>query len=192
VQLNGTRLKSALAPASWFPKGFTIDPGGERDSGEAGRPERPAAFGKLPCSRLNGTAWIDLSGVAATAFAQNDFVNPAGGQYIQEVDGYVGSAAQQVMANLAASAKRCASFHDDQTGATVKVSAAKGPQLGDASLAITLHGSNWAGDMTLQAVRVGTHVVTVAYSSATGTSRAQATKLTTAVVGQLKKALTAG
>ena len=48
--LTGTQLKALLAPASWFPSGFQLDPNGSVDTGSAYQPPSPA--GKLTCSRL--------------------------------------------------------------------------------------------------------------------------------------------
>jgi len=62
-----------------------------------------------------------------------------------------------------------------------------GPQLGDDALTITLQDPRWGGDVTLEAVRVGTAVITVYFSAASGTSQAQATRLAAVVTANLKK-----
>ena len=183
--LNGTQLKHLLAPASWFPPGFKPDPSGSVDTGNSGLAAPPPAH--LPCHRLDGTSWVDLSGVGALSFAQSDYINQGAGEYAQEIDEYQGTRAQAVMTGLRALRSTCPSFADTQIGGTVTVKFRKGPQLGDDALTITLTNPHWAGDTTLEAVRTGTAVITVLYSSASGSGRAKATKLATALTASLQQ-----
>ena len=183
--LTGTQLKPLLAPASWFPRGFTLDPSGSVDTGNYYQPvSRP---GPLKCDRLNGTSWVDLGNGGAVSFAQNDYLDTSIGQYAQEIDVYQATTAQDVMAHLRKVVASCRSFRDSQTSSTVTVTMEKGPQLGDDALTIRLQNPRWGGDVTLEAVRVGTAVITVYFSAASGTSQAQATRLAAVVTPNLKK-----
>lgn len=183
--LTGTQLKPLLAPASWFPRGFTLDPSGSVDTGGYYQPTSPP--GPLKCNRLNGTSWVDLGNGGAVSFAQNDYLDPSIGQYAQEIDVYQDTTAQDVMAQLRKVVASCQSFHDSQTSSTVTVTMRKGPQLGDDAFTIRLQDPRWGGDVTLEAVRIGTAVVTVYFSAASGTSQAQATRLAAVVTANLKK-----
>lgn len=182
--LNGVQLKHLLAPASWFPPGFKADPGGSVHTGASDFAAPPPAH--LPCRRLGATGWIDMSGVTAVSFAQDDYIDASAGQYAQEIDVYHATSAQDAMAGLRALRSTCRSYRDPQTGGTVTVTFRKGPQLGDDALAISLTNPRWAGGTTLEAVRVGTAVITVYYSSATGSGKAQATKLAAQLVGNVQ------
>ncbi len=183
--LTGTQLKPLLSPASWFPRGFTLDSSNSVDTGDYYQPVSPP--GPLKCDRLNGTSWVDLGNGGAVSFAQNDYLDTSIGQYAQEIDVYQGTTAQDVMAHLRKVAASCRSFHDSQTSSTVTVTMEKGPQLGDDALTIRLQDPRWGGDVTLEAVRVGTAVITVYFSAASGTSQAQATRLAAVVTANLKK-----
>lgn len=183
--LTGAQLKHLLAPPSWFPRGFTLDPSGSVDTGGYYQPVSPP--GPLKCDRLDATGWVDLGNGGAVSFAQNDYLDTSIGQYAQEIDVYQGTTAQDVMAHLRKAAARCRSFHDAQTSSTVTVTMRKGPPLGDDALTIRLQDPRWGGDVTLEAVRVGTVVITVYFSATSGTSQAQATRLAAVVTSNLKK-----
>lgn len=182
---TGTQLKALLAPASWFPQGFKIDPQGSVDTGNYYQPTAPP--GALKCSRLNGTSWVQLGNGGAVSFAQNDYINQNAGQYAQEIDVYQGSTAQDVMAKLRQVVAGCRSFHDAQTSSTVTVTLETGPHLGDDALTIRLQDPRWMGDTTLEAVRVGHAVATVLFSGVSGTGQAEATKLAAVVTANLQK-----
>jgi hypothetical protein len=184
--LTGTQLKALLAPASWFPSGFTLDPKGSADTGD--NYQAPTPPSQQACTALNGVSWVQLGGGGAVSFAQNDYLDTSLGQYAQEIDVFQGATAQNVMATLRSLPSSCKTFQDPQTSSTVNVTLSTGPQLGDDSLTITLQDPRWGGDLTLEAVRVGTAVVTVYFSAASGTSQTQATSLATAVTANLKKA----
>ena len=182
---TGTQLKALLVPASWFRPGFTLDPQGSVDTGGYYQPVTPP--GPLKCKRLGGTSWVALGDGGAVSFAQNDYLNQNAGQYAQEIDVFQGTTAQQVMAKLRQMVANCPHFHDAQTSSTVTVTLRKGPQLGDDTLMIRLHDPRWAGDTTLEAVRVGHAVITVYFSGVSGTGQAQATKLAAAVTANVQK-----
>jgi hypothetical protein len=183
--LTGTKLKTLLAPASWFPSGFTADPSGSVDTGDYYQPPTPAP-GVMRCPRLDTTGWVQLAGVGAVSWAQNDYIDQnAGGQYAQEIDVYQGTSAQDAMAGLRKLAGTCPSFRDAQTSSTVSVRLRKGPHLGDDALAFTLTNPRWLGGSTLEAVRVGTAVITVLYSASSGTGQVQATRLASVLATNL-------
>jgi hypothetical protein len=185
--LTGTQLKVRLAPASWFPRGFVLQPQISLDTGSYYQPPSPHV--PLRCSRLDQTGWVSLGNGGAVSFAQNAYIDPnLTEEYAQEIDVYQGTAARQVMANLRkAAAKRCQHFYESRTSSTVTVKLRKGPQLGDDALTIRLQDPRWLGETTLEAVRLGTAVVTVYYSSASGTGQTQATKLAGMISANLEK-----
>lgn len=184
---TGTQLKAMLAPASYFPSGFKPDASGSVNTGDNFQPASPP--GKLPCSRMDGTSWIDLSDIGSVSFAQSDFVNQTTvEEYAQEIDEFQGTAAQAVMANLRTKvAKSCARFTDPQTGARVSIRLGKGLPVGDDALSFTLTSPNWRGGTTLEAVRTGTAVVTVFFSSASGVGATQARALVRLIVGKMRQ-----
>jgi hypothetical protein len=184
--LKGTQLKALLAPVSWFPSGFTADPTGSVNTGDTYQEPSPTT-GPPDCTKLDGTAWVDLSGVGSVSFAQNDFIDQSTSeQYAQEIDVYQGTSAQEAMAGLRKLAGTCPTFHDAQTSSTVTVKLMNGPALGDDALTFTLDSPMWGGGLTLEAVRVGTAVATVLYSAASGSATTQATRLAAAVTANLK------
>jgi hypothetical protein len=182
---TGTQLQALLAPASWFPRGFKIDPQSSVNTGSSYQPTAPPGVRK--CSRLHATGWVELGNGGAVSFAQNVYFNQNAGQYGQEINAYQGSTAEDVMAKLRQVAARCRGFHDAQTSSTVTVTRQTGPQLGDEALTIRLQNPRWLGGMTLEAVRVGHAVATVYFSAARGTGEAQATKLATVLTTNLQK-----
>lgn len=183
--LTGSQLKSKLEPASWFPAGFTFDTQGAVDSGLAYQ-QPSAAAGAPDCKNLNATAWIGLADIGSVSFAENDYLDQdTSEQYAQEIDVYQGTGAETAMTDLRKLARTCPSFTDSQTSSTVTVTLLPGPKLGDDSLRFKLSSPRWAGDTALEAVRVGTAIVTILYSAADGTGVAQATRLATAVTGNL-------
>jgi len=182
---TGTQLKALLAPASWFPRGFKIDPQSSVHTGNNYQSTVPPGVRK--CKRLHATGWVQLGNGGAVSFAQNVYFNQNAGQYSQEIDVYQGSTAQDVMAKLRQVAARCRTIHDAQTSSTVTVTREAGPRLGDDALTIRLQNPRWLGDLTLEAVRVGHAVATVYFSAARGTGEARATKLAAVLTANLQK-----
>jgi hypothetical protein len=185
--LTGAQLKARLAPASWFPPGFKSDPSVTRDTGSGYQSAAPPAT--KDCTRLNGSAWIDLSHVSPASFAQGFYADSGVSEtYAQEIDGYPGTSASQAMAGLRKLATTCPSFADPQTSSTVTVHLEPGPKLGDDALTFELADPHWAAGTALVAVRVGTSVVTVLYAGGHGTGVSQATSLAAAITASLAKA----
>jgi len=114
---TGTQLNALLAPASWFPRGFKLDPQSSVNTGNNYQSTAPPGVRK--CRRLGATAWVQLGNGGAVSFAENVYFNQNAGQYFQEIDVYQRSTAQNVMAKLRQVAARCRSFHDAQTSSTV-------------------------------------------------------------------------
>ena len=184
--LTGTQLKALLAPASWFPPGFAVDPAASTETGDTYQ-EPSAAAGAPNCANLSASAWVNLSGVGAVSWAQNDYVDKVtSAQYDQEIDVYRGTSAQAAMAGLRKLATTCPNFQDSQTSSTMTVKLASGPALGEDALTLTLDSPNWAGGTALEAIRVGTAVVTVLYSATSGTGTTQATTLATPITKNIK------
>ncbi|MGW2516568.1 hypothetical protein ACWC09_05955 [Streptomyces sp. NPDC001617] len=186
---TGAQLKKALAPASFFAKGFAVDPSGARDSGSTyGEPSTAPATTKTDCAKLDGTSWIAVTGVAGVSFAQNDYVNQNTSQDIaQEIDTYRGTTAATVLTDVEHLAASCATFTDDQTHTKVKVAGAAASGLGDGAYALTLTDSSWENGTTLIAARVGTNVVSVLSTDGHDNGAATARKLTERIVAALKK-----
>ena len=184
--LTGTQLKAALQPAATFPDGFTLDPGGSVDTGGTFEQASPST-GVTACTRLDSTDWVDLAGPVAVSFAENDYIDRSTSeQFAQEVDAYPGTGAQAVMAGLRKVPVRCPTFPNAQTSSTVTVKLVPGPALGDDALTIILSSPRWRGDIALEAVRVGTSVVTVLHSATSGTGVAMATALAGAITAKVK------
>ena len=184
--LTGVELKGLLEPKSFFPNGFSADPGGSVNTGDTY--QKPTAPGKLPCARLDATSWVDLSGLGSVSFAQSDFIDQATSEEAaQEIDVYRGTSARAVMTALRKVASRCPRFTDSQTSSVVTVRLGKGPAVGDESLSFRLSSPRWQGGTTLVAVRVGTAVVTVLFSADSGAGATQAGYLATKLAGKVSQ-----
>jgi hypothetical protein len=186
---TGTQLKKALAPATFFAKGFAVDPSAARDSGSTyAEPSTAPAATKPDCAKLDGTSWIAVTGVTGVSFAQNDYVNRDTSQDIaQEIDAYRTTTAATVLTDVERIAASCASFTDDQTHTKVKVTGTAASGLGDGAYTITLTDSSWENGTTLIAARVGTNVVSVLSTDGHDNGAATARKLTERIVAALKK-----
>ncbi|MET8243127.1 hypothetical protein ABZV31_01045 [Streptomyces sp. NPDC005202] len=186
--LTGAQLKQALAPASFFATGFAVDPSAARDTGDTFTPPSTAPAAKPDCTKLNGTAWIGITGVTGVSFAQNDYVNKNTSEDIgQEIDAYRGTTAASVMKDVAKAATSCTGFTDSQTHSKVKVAGQATPGLGDEAYTITLTDPSWENGTTLVAARVGTNVVSVISTDGHDNGAATAKKLTERIVASLKK-----
>ena len=110
-------------------------------------------------------------------------------EFAQEIDVFPGTTAQDVMTALAKLGTACPSYTDSATSSTVKVSAVNGTSMGDGTVTILLKDSSWQGGTTLVAVRVGSAVVCVLNSAASGTGAAYADTLAAQLTANVKKAL---
>ncbi|MET9466839.1 hypothetical protein ABZY44_18940 [Streptomyces sp. NPDC006544] len=185
--LTGTQLKAALAPASFFPKGYTRDPADARDTGDSYQLPEAASVPTPDCSKLGGTSWIEITGITGVSFAQDAYVDKdASAEQAQEIDVYRDTTSATVLAALGTISKACPSYTDEQTHAKVTVTEKPLADVGDGAFAITLTSPGWKGGTTLVAARVGTSVVTVLVSSGTDMGTAGATKLANQLVSSLK------
>lgn len=189
--LTGTQLKKALAPASFFASGFAVDPGGERATGNTYQQQATdkAAAAHPDCGKLDGTAWIGITGVDGVSFAQNDYINKDTSEDIaQEIDVYQGTTAAGVMQSLRKAVAACQGYQDSQTHTKVKLAGTATAGLGDEAYTVTLTDSAWQNGTTLIAARVGTAVVSVLSTDGHDNGAATAKKLAATVVAAVKKA----
>ncbi|MFF0789518.1 hypothetical protein [Streptomyces spiralis] len=186
---TGAQLKKALAPASFFPAGFASDPGATRDTGDTYEPPASKSPAKPDCARLEGTSWIDITGVTGVSFAQGDYVSENTSEEIaQQIDAYRGTTAASVLKDVERIATTdCATFTDSQTHSKVKVAGQATPGLGDEAYTITLTDPAWENGTTLVAARVGTNLVSVLSTDGHDDGAATAKKLTRRIVASLKK-----
>ncbi|MFE9452549.1 hypothetical protein [Streptomyces sp. NPDC006739] len=186
--LTGTQLKKALAPASTFPAGLAPEADGASDSaGDFLSPSGRSAA-KPDCSRLEGTAWIQVTGLkGGVSFAQNDYANHDKTEEVaQEIDEFQGTAATEVMKDLRTVATECAAFTDTDAHAKVKVAGRSTAGLGDEAYTMTLTSGAWQNGTTLVAARSGNAVVTVLSTAGGDNGVAAAKKVTTRILGSLK------
>ncbi|MFJ3304873.1 hypothetical protein ACIPSA_17450 [Streptomyces sp. NPDC086549] len=186
--LTGTQLKKALAPASAFPSGFAREADGVSDSGGQFLAVSSRNTAKPDCTRLEGTAWIQVSGFkGGVSFAQDDYANQDKTEEMaQEIDQFQGTTAKTVMQELRSAVTECATFTDADAHAKVKVTSQSTAGLGDEAYTITLTSDAWENGTTLIAARSGNAVVTVLSTAGSGNGAATAKKLTTQVLGALK------
>lgn len=184
--LTGTQLKTALV-STGIPSGYAIQTANSQDSGSTYQEPTASAPAKPDCSNLDASSWVNLAGYESVSFAQNDYLNKdSSEEFLQEVDAYRGTTAQDVMTNLGKMASTCPSFSDSATSSTVKVAVATGTSLGDGTVTITLTDPQWSSSMTLVAVRVGQNVVSV-LNSTTGNSATYAQTLASSITSSVTK-----
>lgn len=184
--LTGTKLKAALAPASYFASGFALDSQNSRDTGTTYEAPSQSPTSNPDCTRLGGTSWTDLTGYSGVSFAQNDYVDSStSAELAQEIDVYQGTTATDVLTALGKLATVCPTYTDAQTSSKVTVSEKPTTGLGSGAYTITLTDSAWQSGTTLIAARVGTAVVTVLSTDGSDNGAAAATKLTQQVVNSL-------
>ncbi|WP_031169829.1 hypothetical protein [Streptomyces durhamensis] len=185
---TGTRLKKALAPASAFPAGLTIEADGSSDSGGEFLSPSARSTAKPDCTRLEGTSWIQVSGFkGGVSFAQNDYANHDKTQEVaQEIDAFQGTTAATVMKELRTVAGECATFTDTDAHAKVKLTGKSTTGLGDEAYTMTLTSGAWENGTTLIAARSGGSVVTVLSTAGGDNGAAAAKKVTTTALAALK------
>ncbi|MEU6576222.1 hypothetical protein [Streptomyces sp. NPDC046805] len=186
--MTGSRLKKALAPASFFPSHLSAVADGFADSG--GEFGSPAArdTAKPDCTKFENTTWLDVSGFkGGVSFAQGEYANKdQSEELVQEIDAFQGTTAKTVMKDVQAAATECATFTDLNNHAKVKISGRTTPGLGDEAYTMTLTSGQWESGTTLIAARVGNAVVTVTSTVGSDNGAANAAKLATHIVGALK------
>lgn len=187
--LTGAQLRMALAAPSFFPPGFTMEPGGTRDTGSGFNPQSTRSASKPDCRLLDGTSWTLITGINGVSFAQNDYVNPkASAEIAQEIDVYQGTGAQAVMESLGGIGAVCRSFPEPKENDHIKVTEEYLPGVGDGAYLIQLIDLDPDGqnDATLIAARTGTAVVTVLANNGTDNGRATALKLANLLVNAVR------
>ncbi|MYW69156.1 hypothetical protein GTY65_34550 [Streptomyces sp. SID8379] len=185
---TGARLKKALAPASFFGAGYSVDKSAARDTGTTYQEPTsdPAAVTKPDCAKLGGTSWIALTGDEGVSFAQNDYMNAdTTADIAQEIDEFRGTTATTVMKHLVRAVAACPTYKDADTKSEVKVSGKATAGLGDDAYTVTLTDSVWDNGTTLIAVRKGTSVVTVMSTDGHDNGAATAGKLAKRVTDSL-------
>ncbi|MER5944834.1 hypothetical protein ABT127_02085 [Streptomyces sp. NPDC001904] len=185
---TGARLKKALAPASFFGAGYTLDKSAARDTGTTYQEPSsdPAAVAKPDCAKLGGTSWIAITGDEGVSFAQNDYVNAdSTADIAQEIDEFRGTTGTAVMTRLVKAVAACDTYRDKDTRSDVHVSGTAVAGLGDDAYRITLTDMAWDNGTTLIAVRTGTSVVTVMSTDGHDNGAATAGKLAKRVTGSL-------
>ena len=185
---TGTQLKKALAPASAFPAGLTIEADGSSDTGDTLLSPSAKKSAKPDCTRLEATSWIQVSGYkGGVSFAQNDYASKDKTQEVaQEIDTFQGTTAAAVMKRLQSVAAECATFTDTDAHAKVKLTGRSTSGLGDEAYTMTLTSGTWQNGTTLVAARSGNSVVTVLSTAGSDNGAASATKVTTTVLAALK------
>jgi hypothetical protein len=191
---TGTQLKKALAPASAFPAGLTLEADGSSDTGGTFLSPSSRSTATPDCTRLEATSWIQVSGYkGGVSFAQNDYANKDKTEEIaQEIDTFQGTTATTVMKALGTVATRCATFTDTDAHAKVKLTGKSTAGLGDEAYTMTLTSGTWENGTTLIAARSGNSVVTVLSTAGGDNGAASAKKVTTTVLAALKKEAKSG
>ncbi|MEV6947748.1 hypothetical protein AB0N07_38540 [Streptomyces sp. NPDC051172] len=186
---TGTELKKALAPASAFPAGLTIEADGSSDTGGTLLSPSAKKSAKPDCTRLEATSWIQVSGYkGGVSFAQNDYASKDKTQEVaQEIDTFQGTTAAAVMKSLQSVAAECATFTDTDAHAKVKLTGKSASGLGDEAYTMRLTSSTWQNGTTLIAARSGNSVVTVLSTAGSDNGAASAKKVTTTVLAALNK-----
>ncbi|MFI9806266.1 hypothetical protein ACIHEJ_18240 [Streptomyces sp. NPDC052301] len=184
---TGAQLKKALAPASAFPSGLTLEADGSADSGSTFVPPSTRKTTKPDCTRLETTSWIQVTGYkGGVSFAQNDYANKSE-EVAQEVDAFRGTTAADVMKAVQSVAHECATYTDTDAHAKVKLTGASTPGLGDEAYTMTLTSGYWENGTTLIAARSGKSVITVLSTAGGDNGAASAKKVTTRILDSLKE-----
>ncbi|RAG83647.1 hypothetical protein DN069_21050 [Streptacidiphilus pinicola] len=163
---NGIQLSGWLLPASVVPK-LKSDRKAVVNSGEGlAQPSDKAVAKTEACDQLGRTDWMEAGGVGPSAAAGNDFADPAGNEFYQQLNAYQGTRAAQEFAALKKVFTECRSFPAKVSGGTytmrVKLNAL--PGLGDEAVKAVLTSPDIQGGETLVAIRSGRLLVTTMYN----------------------------
>jgi len=184
---SGTQLKTVLVGVKDLPAGFKVVPSGARDTGDVFGPlTSPSSVSHPDCTQLDGNGWVSVAGQAA-AFAQTDLRDHSGNEVFPEVDSYRGSDAKAVLAGYRQLFTSCKKYKTKSSGpmATMSVTIKAGPHIGDESIRAVATSPTFSGGTTYVAVRVGTAVVTVIYSSTSKDLGARASSLAASMAQRL-------
>lgn len=188
-QPTGTQLKALLAPASFFPAGFT--PVATADSRDQVQTQTTPAPPNPDCTLLGGTGWFAVTGLNtgknSVSFAQAAYLNNANQtEQDQQVFAYSGNGAATQLDAVGKLATLCPHYSDAATHSTVKVTEHAIGGLGDGAYTIRLTDSAWKTGSTLQAIRVGNADLFVYSTSGADNGATDATKLSTYLVHKLQ------
>lgn len=185
--LTGAELNQYLVPASYFPSGFASVAAETQNSGTLFEPQSINEPGVPDCTLFDTNGLLTITGYSPVSFTQGDYQSKSTfGEYAQEIDEFQGDASQTLMTSLAAAAAVCPTYPDSQTNTSAHVKQSASTIGGDPALVFTTTDSQWASGLTIEAVRVGTAVVSVMVSdgnSDNGTP--EATKLAGTIVANL-------
>ncbi|MEY9838346.1 hypothetical protein [Streptacidiphilus sp. EB103A] len=173
---NGKKLNSLLLPASALPKGFSIDSAGTVNTGDGYNPSASPSTvsASKACDVIQGTSWINSTGLSSLSFAQNDYTDSAQNLFGQEVDSYQGNDAKAVMSDLRKVFAECANAKVKVNGTAYSAHTTHKTLtgLGDDAVEAVSTSSALYGGTTLIAVRVGDLVVTTIYNDQKNTGSA--------------------
>lgn len=172
---DGARLETALLSGSAMPAGFRIDTSGERNTGSQTPfdTSQPLPASQV-CGALTATSWIEVAGIEASAFAQNDYINTARtAEIAQEADTFTGGDARRAMTAIWRVFGKCAKFTQGSGGtqgsgdttATYTMTRERLAGVGDDAIEAVQTSVAYDGGTTLVAIRVGNEIVTTMDSS---------------------------
>lgn len=185
--LTGAELTKALAPASLFAAGFTVNAANTQDTGSDYQDASDTHPDKPDCAKLETNAWIAITGMTGASFTQQNRMNAKQtAEADQEIDVFKGTGSATAMSRVGAIGAGCPSFIDPDTRSKVKVAEKKLPGVGDDAYEITLTSAGWQTGSTLIAARVGTAVISVFSGDDSGhNGRTTAEKVARHIAGRL-------
>lgn len=181
---TGTDLKHALVTT--VPSGFKLDKSGTVDTGTDMQDEKNgSAKSSSHCADLDGTGWIEVSGMSGVSFAQSDYLDGHDQEIAQEVDAFDTSAdAARAMSQLTAFMHKCKTFAASKISYHLATSPVSG--IGSNAIAGTITSSRITGGVVEVAALSGTNVVTVLYSARSLTTAKSAKTLAAKIVTNLQ------
>jgi hypothetical protein len=196
VTLDGAALSTLLLPASAMPAGWKPYPSGARN-GEQALPQdmpQPVPANQV-CDMLNTTGWILDGGIDGADFAYSDYWSPSHtAEIFEEIDIFQPGDAGKVMSGLWQAFGHCRSFTEQAAGttATVAVSRAQLPGVGDQAIKAVSTAQVYYGGTTMAAIRVGDAIMSCLYSSPNSDNGAAAVTMAERLAQQVQAAMHAG
>ena len=174
-----------------MPSGYKLDSSGERSTGDSTALDttHQVPSGKL-CSLLEGTSWIDATGIVGGSFAQNDYINASStAEIAQEADAYTAADAKRAMTLLWRVFGKCAHFTDTTSGTTAAVTMTRSELngVGDQAFEAVETSPTYMGGTTLAAIRVGDVIVTCLVSSTASDKGSGALRYAERIAESIKK-----
>jgi hypothetical protein len=167
--LTGAQLQNMLVTE--VPAGFSLDPKGTANSGEALQvPNTGSVASKSDCGQLSATSFISTTGVSGVSFAQSDYADKANNEISQEIDTFNKGDGVLVMNRMRQVLAQCAKFALKADGVNAsmqtKVSPVRG--LGNEAVRAVITAPQFYGGLTLVVARVGDNVVSAFYNDTAG------------------------